>query len=65
MKYFITTDNGHIEDFNGDRINFRRLNDAEKYIKDNHKNWCGNENQTYYIGTDNGIIWTDKRIVSL
>ena len=65
MRFFITTDNGHIEDFNGDRITFRSLNNAEEYIKDNHNDWTGGESQTYYIGTDNGVTWTDKRIVSL
>lgn len=65
MRYFITTDNGNIEDYNGERVNFRRLNDAVVYVKDNHNNWTGGESQTYYIGTDNGVTWTDKRIISL
>lgn len=65
MKYFITTDNGHVEDFNGNRINFRTLDGAEDYVRDNHDIWTDGESQTYYIGTDNGVTWTDKRIVSL
>lgn len=65
MKYFITTDNGHIEDFNGNRITFNRLKNAQNYINKNHNEWCGNESQTYYIGTDDGVNWVDKKIITL
>lgn len=64
MKFFITTDNGHIEDILGDRITFNSIEVAETYIKTNNSVWT-DEPQTYYIGTDDGTTWDTVKTVEL
>jgi hypothetical protein len=65
MKYFITTENGHVEDRNGERIYFSTIKGAETYVNYYHEDWCGSEDQTYLIGTDDGIVWNTVKTIQL
>jgi hypothetical protein len=65
MKFFITTENGHIEDNSGERECFFSIESATNFVQDNHSDWCGKESQTYFIGTDNGVVWKTIKTITL
>jgi len=64
MTYFITSDNGHIEDIFGFRATFETIEEAKEFLKENHEDWT-NEIVTYDIGTDNGITWKTVDSITL
>ena len=69
MKYFITTDNGHIEDILGDRATFNTIEDAVSFLNENHSDWIGDcqedEGTRYEIGPDDGLVWNTLEVITL